>query len=408
MSSGFTALKELFPQLEQDLINAGAVPGDVIGNVRWFQHGYYKAKFRSGLGGIVLSRPLLEGTIRNAVRKLPNITFVDNSHIAGLVSDRQRRTIVGVRIQRGDSESVMDAALVIDASGRSSRSPQWLQDLGYEPPATQTVEVGLGYTTRTFKRRARDLDGDIGAVIGPRPPGMKRVGFMLAMEGSRWMVTLGGWLGEHAPTDPRGFITFARSLAAPDIYDVIKDAVPLTEAVTYAFPANLRRRYEKLTRFPAGYLVMGDAVCSFNPFYGQGMSVAALEGLALDRILAKRPAPDRLWRPFVRATGRIVETPWTIAAGSDFAFPAVKGTKPRGTDFINWYLDRVHRVASTDRVLCRTFFDVANLLEPSTTLFSPRVVARVVRGCVLAASETAPQERRDSSGTTAALLPKRS
>lgn len=398
LASGFDALKHLFPQLERDLVAAGAQRGDVIGDVRWFQHGHYKTKFNSGLGGILLSRPLLEGTIRDVVRKLPNVTFIDGTHVMGLVSDGKGRAVIGVRIQRDDRPSVIDAALVVDATGRASRSPQWLEELGYQPPLVQTVEIGLGYTTRTFKRRARDLDGDIGAIVGPRPPGLKRVGFMLAMEGGRWMVTLGGWLGEHAPTDQRGFIKFAESLAAPDIYDVVKDAVPLTEAVTYAFPANLRRRYEKLTRFPAGYLVMGDAVCSFNPFYGQGMSVAALEGLALDRALASRPALDRLWRPFLRAATRVVETPWTIAAGSDFAFPGVTGAKPAGTDVVNWYLDRVHRVASTDRVVCRTFFDVANLLKPSTILFGPRVLTRVAKGCLWpTAAEREPERAKPAT-----------
>ena len=201
------------------------------------------------------------------------------------------------------------------------------------------------------------------------------------MEGNRWMVTLAGWLGDHAPTDPAGFLEFARTLARPDIYDLIRDAEPLTDATTYAFPSNQRRRYERLTRFPDGYLVVGDAVCSFNPFYGQGMSVAALEALALDRCLREGSTLDTSWRRFFRAIGSVVETPWTIAAGSDFAFPGVTGTKPAGTDLVNWYLDRVHKAASRDHDVCRAFFDVANLLAPATTLFGPGVMARVVREC---------------------------
>jgi 2-polyprenyl-6-methoxyphenol hydroxylase-like FAD-dependent oxidoreductase len=408
LASGFGALKKLFPRLEQELLAAGAVPGDVIGDVRWFQQGFYKAKFQSGLAGIVLSRPLLEGTLRRTVRAQPNVTILDNTHVVGLATDEATQSVTGVRIQRADgAPAVVDAALVIDTSGRASRSPQWLEALGYPTPAEQTVEVDLGYTTRTFKRRPRDLNGDIGAVIGPKPPHHKRVGFMLAMEGDRWMVTIGGWLGDHAPIDARGFADFASTLTRHDIYEIIKDAEPLTEAVTYAFPSNLRRRYERLTRFPGRYLVMGDAMCSFNPFYGQGMSVAALEGLALDETLGEGHSPDTVWRPFFQAAARLIETPWTIAAGSDFAFPGVTGQKPVGTDLVNWHLARVHRVASSDRVLCRTFFDVANLLKPATTLFHPRVVARVTKGCLWSSASPQQMERpaRDDDPRVSRRLP---
>ena len=395
LASGFAGLRTLFPRLEGELLAAGAVPGDVIGQVRWFQHGFYKAKFQSGLQGILLSRPLLEGTIRRLVRSMPNVSILDRTHAIGLEIDARRQRVTGIRVQRADAEpAVLHADLVIDAGGRSSRSPQWLKELGYAAPAEQSVDVNLGYTTRTFKRRPRDLGGDLGAIIGPLPPRQKRAGFVLAMEGDRWMVTLSGWLGDHAPGDAVGFADFARSLPRPDISEIVEQAEPLTEAVTYAFPSNLRRRYDGLTRFPGRYLVMGDAMCSFNPFYGQGMSVAALEGLALERVLGESRSLDGVWRPFFQAAGRIVETPWTIAAGSDFAFPEVTGKKPAGTDLVNGYLARVHRAASTDPSLCRTFFDVANLLRPATTLFRPGAAARVIRGCLRPGQP--PQQMVDS------------
>jgi 2-polyprenyl-6-methoxyphenol hydroxylase-like FAD-dependent oxidoreductase len=304
-------------------------------------------------------------------------------------TDAQR--VTGLRIrQTGRQPTDLDAALVIDASGRSSKSPEWLHHLGYEMPPVETVDVNIGYTTRTFKRRPHDLNGDVGAIIAPHPSHQKRVGFILAMEHERWIVSIGGWLGNHAPTDPQGFLDFASTLSRPDIYDVIKDAEPLTDAVTYVFPSNQRRRYERLGRFPEGYLVAGDAVCSFNPVYGQGMSVAALEGLALDKCLSSQRAVAGFWQPFFRSIARIIDTPWMIAAGSDFAFPGVIGPKAAGTDLVNWYLERVHRSASTNRVVCRAFFDVANLLKPATTLFHPTVVARVAKECVW---PSAPQQQ---------------
>jgi 2-polyprenyl-6-methoxyphenol hydroxylase-like FAD-dependent oxidoreductase len=379
LASGAESLEQLFPGLSEELIAAGAVPGDVIGDVRWFQAGYYKAKFPSGLRGILLSRPLLEGTLRLMVQALPNVTIESNVHVVGLLTDDERRVVTGVRTRRGTTAAVIDrAALVIDASGRSSRTPEWLEELGYQPPAESRVDVDLGYTTRLFRRRPQDLNGDRGAVIAPDLPAGRRVGFMLAQEGERWIVTLAGWLGDHAPTDAHGFEEFARTLSRSDIYDVIRTAEPLSDAVAYAFPANLRRHYERLTRLPDQFVVIGDAICSFNPFYGQGMSVAALEGLLLDECLDRGVAD--LPRRFYQQARRIIDTPWMIAAGSDFAFPGVTGKRPAGTDVTNWYLDRVHRVAATDRTVCRAFFDVANLLKPATTLFSPRIIGRVVAG----------------------------
>lgn len=381
LASGFATLKELFPRLERDLLADGAVPGDIIGNVRWFQHGYYKAKFASGFNGLLLSRPLLESTLRRHVRDLPNVIVIDKAHVLDLTTDKSRMRVTGIRLQRNRRISTMDATLVIDASGRASRSADWLEAVGYQRPETQAVAVNLGYTTRTFKRRPHDLNGDLAAILAPKPPEQTRVGFALAIEGERWMVTLGGWSGDHAPTDPQGYLDFARTLSRPDIYDIIKDAEPLTDAVTYVFPSNLRRLYHRLRRFPERYLVIGDALCSFNPFYGQGMSVAALEGFALGECLERHPSLERLWRPFFRSTARIIDTPWTIAAGSDFAFRGITGAKPVGADLINGYLNYVHRAASTDRAVCRAFFDVANLLKPATTLFAPSVLTRVARAC---------------------------
>ena len=232
LASGLSGLKALFPSLEQDLIEAGAVPGDVIGNMRWFQHGYYKAKFASGLDGLLLSRPLLEVTIRRRVQRLTNVRIVDSTRVKGLLVEHG--VVKGVRIQQpGETNIEVPADFVVDSGGRGSRTPEWLDELGYGKPKVEEVHVDLGYTTRLFKRVPSDLDGDMGAIIAPRPPNNQRVGFMLAMEGNRWIVTLGGWLGNHAPTDPAGYLEFARTLSRPDIYEVIKHAEPLTHAQTF-------------------------------------------------------------------------------------------------------------------------------------------------------------------------------
>ena len=250
LASGLSGLKTLFPDFERELVAAGAVPGDVTGNVRWFQHGHFKARFTSGLDAILLSRPLLESCVRRRVQRLPNVSIVDNTRVSGLVSDRGR--VHGVRIRRpGASESTVVGDLVIDASGRGSHTPQWLAEMGTDA-RHRRGSVGIGYTTRLFRRLPGDLGGDRGIIIAPTPPYEMRIGFMLAMEGDRWIVGLGGWLGDHAPTELPAYVEFARSLPRPEIYDVLRHAEPQGEVATFGFPSNVRRRYEALKRFRTG------------------------------------------------------------------------------------------------------------------------------------------------------------
>jgi hypothetical protein len=227
-------------------------------------------------------------------------------------------------------------------------------------------------------------------IIEPTPGRERSIGAMFRMEDERWIVTLGGWLGERAPADEAGFVEFARNLPAPDIHEVIKDAEPLGEAVKYNFPANLRRRYERVSRLPAGYLVTGDALCSFNPIYGQGMSVAALEAETLEGCLEE--GYEELPRRFYRRVSEVVDVPWKLAAGADFAHPGVTGKKALSTDAVNWYVGQVRRAISRDEVVCRAFMMVTALLEPPSALFRPKIVLRVFRQMLVRAGRgAAPQ-----------------
>jgi hypothetical protein len=141
----------------------------------------------------------------------------------------------------------------------------------------------------------------------------------------------------------------------------------------------LRRHYEKLARFPAGYLVLGDAIASFNPTYGQGMTSAAMQAQALDHVLAKRPSLDAIAPVFFKKAAKVVDMPWQMAVGEDFRFPTTTGPKPSGTDIINRYTAKVNRVSHYDEVVGAAFLRVMNLLAPPTSLFHPRILWRVLR-----------------------------
>jgi 2-polyprenyl-6-methoxyphenol hydroxylase-like FAD-dependent oxidoreductase len=162
---------------------------------------------------------------------------------------------------------------------------------------------------------------------------------------------------------------------------VVARAQPLNDFATHKLPSNLRRHYEKLARRPEGFLVVGDALSSFNPIYGQGMTVAALEAEALDACLSERPWDDFRGLPerFFRVAAKVIDVPWMFATGEDFRYPEVTGPKPPGTDLLNWYVARVHRAALHDPVVLRAFLEAMAMLRPPSILFQPRIVLRVLR-----------------------------
>ena len=370
LAGGRQALDLLFPGISGDLVQRGALAHDIGQSTRWFLEGGCHVQAMSGLKSLVLSRPLLENTVRRRLLELPNVRIRENFVVEGLVADGEHR-VTGIQ---GAGETIR-ANLVIDATGRASHSPQWLETLGYPKPQEECMQVGVAYTTRHFRRRPADLSGDHVAIIPPTPEG-KRGGAMLAQEGDRWIVTLITHFSSSAPPDLPGFIEFASSLPAPYIHDVIRHAEPLNEAVTGRFPASTRRYYEKLDRFPEGYLVFGDAISSFNPIYGQGMSVAALEAMELKATLEQ--GSSNLAERFFKKAGRVVDSPWTIAAGNDLRMPEATGKRSAGLSFINWYMSKLHKTAHHDAAASLAFHRVANLVAPPQSVFSPAVALRVM------------------------------
>jgi 2-polyprenyl-6-methoxyphenol hydroxylase-like FAD-dependent oxidoreductase len=382
LATGYRILNGYFPGMMDELVAEGAARGDITGDFLWYQFGGWKLRADSQLGGAVASRPCIEAKVRQRVRALPNVTLVDNHDGIEPVFDRAQERVTGfVVCDRGSGERrTLPADLVVDSSGRGSQTPKWLAAFGYGEVPESSVKVDIGYATGQFERRSGDLYGAMGAIIAGTPPLSKRGAGLFGVEDNRWVVTLGCWLRDYPPTDLAGFREWARELPTPAVYDLIKDREPLTEIYQYRFPANRQRHFEKLTRFPAGYLAIGDAICSFNPIYGQGMSVGLSEAQALDECLAD--GDERLAARFFARTAKIVENPWPIATGEDLRFPEVEGTRPPGSALINAYMARAHRAARKDRVVLRRFFEVANLLAAPTAMLSPAIAWRVLLGGV--------------------------
>lgn len=366
LAGGRELLDQLFPGMTADLIREGAVPGDMLADSWWFLEGGWLARERSGLGGLLMSRPLLEHAVRRRVQVLSNLS-TRQGNVDALM--HRGGCVTGVQV---DGQA-LPADLVVDATGRGSRTPQWLDAWGYERPVEERVTVGIKYTTRLF-RRSDGLGEPVAVIVPPTPDG-KAGGVMLAQEGGRWTVTMVSSFGAAPPTDLAGFLDFARRLPSPAIYSHIQEAEPIGDAQTYSFPASVRTRYERLARFPERLLVIGDALCSFNPIYGQGMTVAAFEALALDKAVAS--GLDGLPRRFFAAAAAVVDVPWQLAVGGDLRIPEVVGARTRMGSILGWYIARLHEAAHTDARLALAFMRVANLVRPPQTLLSPGALVRV-------------------------------
>jgi 2-polyprenyl-6-methoxyphenol hydroxylase-like FAD-dependent oxidoreductase len=377
---GQQALEELFPGLTAELVAHGVPAGDLLANGRWYFSGHRLRQAHTGLVLLCAGRPFLESHVRARVRALPNLRFLGRCDVVGLATTQDGRRVTGARVLRradGGAEELLGADLVVDATGRGSRAPAWLDALGYPRPEREQVRMGLGYATRTYRLPSDALDGDL-AILDAATPQHPRTGALLILEGDRWMLTLAGILGDHPPTDPDGFLAFARSLRFPDIYQAIRDAQPLDDPVGFRFPASVRHRYERLDRLPAGFLVVGDAVCSFNPIYGQGMTVAALEALTLRRHL--EPGVEPQPRRWFRDLARVVDVPWDMAAGGDLVFPGVQGRRTLKVRLVSAYLARLHAAAARDASLASAFLRVVGMVAPPQTLLRPGLALRVLRG----------------------------
>lgn len=393
LAKGGELLDHYFPGIGDELVAKGAVRGDMGRMMHWYLDGGYRAKFDWQRLGISMSRPLLEYVVRSRVAAIKNIHILTNIDVSELLTSADHGRVLGVRIEdrNNDLRQVKDlqADFVVDCSGRGSASPKWLEQLGYAKAPENKVEINVGYATRMYQRRPDQTP--ILYMITPAAPNDKRLGVLFPIEGDRWIVSMGGYLGHHCPTDPQGFLEYARGLPAPDIYNLLKDSEPIGDVRPHKYMANLRYHYEKLTHFPEGYLVLGDAVCSFNPVYGQGMTSAALQADALNDLLKTAKSLDGIWRPFFKQAAKVVDIPWQLAVGTDFAYPETKGVKPAGTDFINNYVAKVHRASHNDSVVYAAFLSCMNLLAPPASLFKPNILFRVLRDDWRRKRQPAPQ-----------------
>jgi flavin-dependent dehydrogenase len=288
-----------------------------------------------------------------------------------------RRRVTGIRVldRRTREDATLDADLVVDATGRGSRTPAWLEYLGYDRPREDHVAVQLTYVSQLL-RMPPDALHEQGFIVGNVPGRPHGLGILQA-ENDTWTFTVFGIAGHEAPPDLMAMCEYVEDYAPARLLAAVRAAEPIGEPARHRQPSSRWRRYDKIRRFPKGLLVTGDAICSFNPVYGQGMTVAALEALALRDCLSR--GTTDLARRFFRAAAAPIRQAWELSANPDLSMPEIEGTPTLLTRLLNLYVDRVLAAAEYDPAAVEQFFRVTALLDPATRLLRPSMIWRVAR-----------------------------
>ncbi|BAJ26827.1 MULTISPECIES: hypothetical protein [Kitasatospora] len=393
LEAGQRTLDELLPGVLAELLAAGAARVPLAGGLRWLTAAGWLAPYESGGGGegqaagagalavLTCSRPLIDHAVLRRVRAAPNIEFRTGTEVTGLLGDRH--TVTGVRLSgrggAGAAETELSAGLVVDAAGRSTRAARWLSLIGAPAVPRERVDAGVSYATRFYHRPA-DAPADSALYLQSRAPGEGRFGVLLPVEGDRWIVGMGGMRGFEPSIQPEEFEKQLGQLRDPGIADAVAGAKPTGPARGFVPGPSVWRHYERSA--PAGFLAIGDSSCTFNPVYGQGMTVASLGALALREAVHRHgdlgPAAVRETRD---AIAGVTRNPWQMAVGEDVRFAGTTGG-PSGFQvrLQQRLLDRVLERAVTDARIAEAFHRVAAMVEPPTLLFRPSVLGPVLFG----------------------------
>ncbi len=383
LAGGQRVLDGLFPGFTEDLDRVGAHRLQTGVDIRIERPGFDPFIQRDlGFYSSALTRPQLEACIRKRVIAIDNVRIEEGCRVLGLFATGERGAVGGLRCKRNGKAETKSADLIVDASGTGDVTMAALAATGHPVPREVIIGVDLGYSTAVFDIPA-DAPADWKGVMHlAEAPKTSRGGLMVPVEGNRWMLALGGRTGEHPPGDEAGLREYAGTLRTKTIHRAIEAAKMVSGVDRYRFPESRLRHFERLDAFPAGLLPIGDAICRFNPVFGQGMSVALQEAQALGQVLAATaPAggsTGSLWRSYFAKVAAIVDTPWALAALPDFIYPQTKGERPDNFEASLRFGAALTRATARHADIHRLAAEVQHLLRPRNAFTEPHVLERIM------------------------------
>lgn len=385
LNRGEQILEELFPGFTNTLREKGSVTATLGKDVRWYLAGRWMPSFDGGMLSFFQSRPFLEEVLRSFVMKIPNVHFQYETVVENLEVDAEANKITSLLLSNKKSEEKqsLTADFYLDAMGRGSPLKQFLQAMSRELPPESVVGVDFAYASALFEIPENTKTDWKVVLIYPKAPDETRSAAIVPVEGNRWLVTAAGYNGDHPPLEHDKYLEFIGSLSQPDVYDAVKSAKLMDKIRPFKFKAGVRRHFEKLNPLPDNMLVIGDVICSANPFFGQGIAAAAQEAMVLEKLFKNNGVVGvlgsaRARNAYFQDIAAILNISWGLAIGEDLKYPSTTGQKPFGFAASRWVKDRI--MSSDDPEVAKQFYNVMHFVDPPQSLFKPRVLKSVLLG----------------------------
>lgn len=391
LESGMAAIVHYFPGIIEEMQQSGAQRFPITLDWRWFQHGSWKVKARNGFITTTQHRRSLDQHIRRRLTMLPNLQFIDDCTVEGVLWDGGRDEITGISfVQKSGTRGHLPADLVVDASGKGSRMLSWLSAAPYEasergvanppwdkfPPAPiEILPIKLCYVSRIFEKPTK-LPSWQALAISPLAQ-VPRGGVVMSIDDKHWIATLFGYCGEQPLTSSEAFLEFAKTLPAPDLYEALAQAKPVTDAVKFLYPHSQWQRLDQARKFPGGVLLIGDALCSLDPVFGQGMSLACKEARALDAALHAQNK-QTLHKRYFKACQQIIAPAWEMTKTEALRFEKMPGVRSWLLRCTQWYTGYVFDLCSHHEKTYLALADVIHLKRGPESLLRPTIMARVL------------------------------
>ncbi|MFF2880254.1 FAD-dependent oxidoreductase [Bacillus toyonensis] len=380
LKGGEKAIEELFPTITNELIEAGSIINNFTRDLKWHQFGLWKQPFIGEVHMIQQSRPLLEWHIQKRIDQVSNITITYKTLVNGLLVDGKLNKVCGVKVkylETGMQEEV-HADIVVDASGFGSKSMEWLREYEIEVQE-EKVRIDLFYATRMFQLKENEELDCCNMLMSPSFPENPYGVLIQTIEDNRYFVTFSGYANEKAPQTDNEFYDFAENLSIPNVTEFLNKAEGITDIKTYKIPYQVRRRFDLVNNVPEGLLVVGDAQCRFDPVFGQGVSVAAMEAHQLQLLLQSRKQLDKTFtQQFYKKTADIIETPWDMTTTEISRHPQLKKELTTKQKFQLWYTKQIYRLSASDSDVYIRLVRVMNLIRSPFHLFHPKVLLAVL------------------------------